>query len=120
FHWQTPQPGRMATCTLARMRLIVRRIYRAFPELDRYSDEQCQRFVRATRRGWSRLFHWLLISLVSLVALGVTVAAFAYLSGLAERRVDRIIRSEAWADACLVLLCIPVASIPPLAGFIVR
>ncbi|MFN7022326.1 MAG: hypothetical protein ACK4WH_13495 [Phycisphaerales bacterium] len=38
------------------MRLLTRRIYRAFPELDRYSDEQCERFVRAARRAfWPRV-----------------------------------------------------------------
>ncbi|MFZ4573036.1 MAG: hypothetical protein ACOYN0_01480 [Phycisphaerales bacterium] len=29
------------------MRLLTRRIYRAFPELDRYNDDQCRRFVAA-------------------------------------------------------------------------
>jgi hypothetical protein len=31
------------------MRLLTRRIHRAFPELDRYGDEQCLRFVKAAR-----------------------------------------------------------------------
>lgn len=31
------------------MRLVTRRIYRAFPELDRFDDVQCQKFVRAAR-----------------------------------------------------------------------
>ncbi|MCC6677554.1 MAG: hypothetical protein IT436_10455 [Phycisphaerales bacterium] len=35
------------------MRLITRRaIYRAFPELDRFEDERCARFVRAAGRGF--------------------------------------------------------------------
>ena len=29
------------------MRLITRKIYRAFPELDKFSDEQCERFLQA-------------------------------------------------------------------------
>ncbi len=29
------------------MRILTRKLWRAFPELDRYSDEQCRRFVRA-------------------------------------------------------------------------
>jgi len=34
------------------MRLVTRQIHRAFPELDRFSDEQCGRFVKAARGGW--------------------------------------------------------------------
>lgn len=43
--------------TGARVRLITRRaIYRAFPELDRFDDERCARFVRAAGRGfWKKL-----------------------------------------------------------------
>lgn len=33
------------------MRLVTRKIHRAFPELDRFSDEQCDRFVQAARGG---------------------------------------------------------------------
>jgi hypothetical protein len=33
------------------MRLITRHIYRAFPELDRFSDEQSRRFVQVAARG---------------------------------------------------------------------
>lgn len=36
------------------MRLPLSKVWRAFPELDRFSDEQCQRFVRAARRGAGR------------------------------------------------------------------
>ncbi len=36
------------------MRLLVRKLHRAFPELDAYSDEQCERFVRAAYRGKRR------------------------------------------------------------------
>lgn len=36
------------------MRLITRKIYRAFPELDKFSDEQCQRFLKAANASISR------------------------------------------------------------------
>ena len=36
------------------MRLPLSKVWRAFPELDRFSDEQCARFVRASRRGTGR------------------------------------------------------------------
>ena len=37
------------------MRLPLSKVWRAFPELDRFSDEQCRRFVRAARRGAGRV-----------------------------------------------------------------
>lgn len=39
------------------MRLITWKIWRAFPELDRFSDEQCRKFIRAAdaRVGWGVL-----------------------------------------------------------------
>lgn len=52
------QEGRGAElpCLEVTLRLPTRRIYRAFRELDRYSDEQCERFVRAARRAfWPRV-----------------------------------------------------------------
>jgi hypothetical protein len=40
------------------MRLPLSKVHRAFPELDRFSDEQCGRFVRAAgRRGWRPWVH---------------------------------------------------------------
>ncbi len=52
------------------MRLISRTIYRAFPELDRYSDEQCIRFVKSARGSWLRqAFGGLLIVVAAIVTL---------------------------------------------------
>lgn len=62
------------------MRLIVSKLYRAFPELDRFSDEQCELFVRAANRSWAwRLARWLVIALlaVGVVAAGMGVTAVA-------------------------------------------
>ncbi len=36
------------------MRLPAFKVYRAFPELDRFSDEQCRRFMSAAKRGLAR------------------------------------------------------------------
>src|SRR5207247_1731505 len=80
-----PQPRVHPTCTLKRMRLIVRRIYRAFPELDRYTDEQCRRFVRAARRGGLRIFHWFITGLVGWVSVGVVALGLAFIADRLER-----------------------------------
>jgi hypothetical protein len=38
------------------MRLPLNRVYRAFPELDRFTNDQCEQFVRrAWRRAWWRI-----------------------------------------------------------------
>jgi hypothetical protein len=55
------------------MRLPVRKIYRAFPELDPFDDAKCAQFVRvAAGRGRAlRLFIQLLVGGVMLVGLGI-------------------------------------------------
>lgn len=69
------------------MRLYVKHIWRAFPELDRFSDEQCRRFVGAARWGRPKLLmagHWLVQALALAVcaasglALSVGVSAWTY------------------------------------------
>lgn len=48
------------------MRLLTRRIYRAFPELDRYSDEQCVRFIKSARGGaWRRAIGCLIVAVAA-------------------------------------------------------
>lgn len=54
------------------MRLLTTKIHRAFPELDRFEEERCERFVRAARRGFRR----------SLGRLSLMAAAFVLASGL--------------------------------------
>jgi len=57
------------------MRVVARRVYRAFPELDRYSDEQCARFVRSARSSPGLVaMHWMLV----LIAFGGSVVGAFY------------------------------------------
>ncbi|MCX5690781.1 MAG: hypothetical protein NTV94_13530 [Planctomycetota bacterium] len=53
------------------MRLIRTKIYRAFPELDRFDDARCERFIQAARGGTGRrltaLAKCILVSIVILV-----------------------------------------------------
>ncbi len=60
------------------MRILTRTIWRAFPELDRFSDEQCERFVKAANaRTSAKMMTWLVASiataLVSATALIVPI-----------------------------------------------
>jgi hypothetical protein len=52
------------------MRLIARKVYRAFPELDRFTDHQCDRFVRAVNRNYRGfVLRWFLVIGLSALAL---------------------------------------------------
>ncbi len=46
------------------MRIPGTKIYRAFEELDRFSDEQCENFLRAALRPGRRVMRWLVSTLV--------------------------------------------------------
>ncbi|HYE62160.1 MAG TPA: hypothetical protein VD997_09195 [Phycisphaerales bacterium] len=98
------------------MRLITTKLHRAFPELDRFSDEQCGRFIRATGRSWRAAPHlvvvWAsyLLTVAVVVGLGVLVA---WLAGVDPSRVDPL---APWGVVA-VLVTAGVCLVP---AFIVR
>ncbi|HZW06548.1 MAG TPA: hypothetical protein VFF65_05445 [Phycisphaerales bacterium] len=58
------------------MRLITRKLWRAFPELDRFGDEQCARFVQAAASGIvSRALRWAAVAVA--VMIGVSLIPVA-------------------------------------------
>ncbi|MGD9690657.1 MAG: hypothetical protein AB7K52_13315 [Phycisphaerales bacterium] len=57
------------------MRLPVSKVYRAFSELDRFSDAQCEAWVARARRGHVLLIDGSLLSGLALAA-GVTIGGF--------------------------------------------
>ncbi len=62
------------------MRLLTRRIYRAFPELDRYDDEQCARFVKSARKGGlMTILHTAAILITVLPLISAALVATLYL-----------------------------------------
>lgn len=62
------------------MPLIARKVYRAFPELDRFSDEQCNRFVGAVnRRPIRRALRMLCVGVCVLFAAAVAFYVFTRL-----------------------------------------
>src|SRR5882724_8981274 len=100
------------------MRLLVRRIYRAFPELDRYGDEQCRRFVSAANRGWRRGLHWTFI--LTLVVGGVVLSAWAadHAFEVSNEYQNSQRRDVLWADVAAGLLTIPLFLAGPLGGLV--
>lgn len=103
------------------MRLLIRsKIWRAFPELDRFSDEQCARFVAAAKRSWARRgVHMIAIALTFLILLVAAIAAVAYLyitldnSRYFQRSGTTIV------VLCILGLILPLA-IPPFVAYLHR
>jgi len=77
------------------MRLITTQVYRAFPELDGYSDEQCRRFVRAA--GALRLqrgLHGVAILVVAFLGCVTTGIAASLVLNVARPYLSRPTTSE--------------------------
>ena len=93
------------------MRLIVKQLWRAFPELDSYDDATCQRFVAATSRNPTRrAIRYVILGGLSLVALWLTAFTTAHVWDLCFKSnswlssVDSAIGLMAGAGVALVLL----------------
>lgn len=90
------------------MRLITRRaIYRAFPELDRFDDERCARFVRAAARGlWKTVRGF-----TAMVIAGAVIFVVAALLEVGTMKVLAKAGFEAWPGWLVVVLGVtPVAA----------
>lgn len=62
------------------MRLMASHNYRAYPELDRFSDEQCGHFVRTANRSWrARGIRW---TVLGVMALGAVIASVVLTSSV--------------------------------------
>ncbi len=65
------------------MRLIVRKVYRAFPELDRFSDAECEGFVRhvARRHPFKRFVVYFTLGVLSMVLIVLCLGLLALVVG---------------------------------------
>ena len=70
------------------MRLPLSKTWRAFPELDRFSDEQCMRFVRAGRKRMRRSREAITLGIIMVVSFWVLMPVGAYLAELVPERWD--------------------------------
>src|SRR5438270_2585706 len=103
------------------MRLRARRLYRAFPELGRYSDERCERFVRAAKGGPGRLiFHGILIGLVFLTGAFGTGLLMVVITDMMDRKVGTSWTGSMLWRIVLLLGLVLVAAIPPVGAFLTR
>ncbi|MBM4108802.1 MAG: hypothetical protein FJ255_08335 [Phycisphaerae bacterium] len=103
------------------MRILVRtKLYRAFPELDSYSDEQCERFVRAaTRAWWRRILRGVIVLLVFIAGLPVALAAMAWTYAVTEQALDLPGVLVLFVVIPIGLMLVGVGT-PPVAAFLAR
>ena len=103
------------------MRIITRRIYRAFPELDRYDDDRCERFVRAARRGFVRsAVRMGLVGLAFVVAMIAGLFPLWYAGGAIDRWTPIRQGTPLGMALLMVLIAVPCLGLAPLAGFLTR
>lgn len=99
------------------MRIPGSKVYRAFPELDHFSDDQCRKFVRAANRGfwWTslRIFVWVsgAISVLAVAAIGLSFLTGAWKKWLGDSVVEFVGDLSPWLAAALLF---------PLAALVLR
>lgn len=99
------------------MRIPGSKVYRAFPELDHFSDDQCRKFVRAANRGfwWTslRIFVWVsgAISILAVAAIGLSFLTGAWKNWLGDSVVEFVGDLSPWLAAALLF---------PLAALVLR
>lgn len=103
------------------MRLVTWKIYRAFPELDGYDDEQCRRFIKSARSSpLAALLHAAAMFVTMAVLLAAGIAAVLMLSDR-YKALDFSPGSLLTPTGLFFLLsCLLLISAGPLAGYLVR
>ncbi len=103
------------------MRIPPNKIYRAFPELDRFSDEQCERFMQRVRVALPyRSVRWVTVSIMTCAAvIFVIVILYRYEQPL--HRYLWLLLSRRSADTLILaswLLLVPI--VPIFVGLLTR
>ena len=99
------------------MRIATRQIYRAFPELDRFTDEQCEMLVRRIRQD-TKLSAWLaVLTALMLVLPGCGIIFTATLIWLLKERWFPV---SDWNMTYLALALIVVICVPTGLGLFMR
>ena len=98
------------------MRVPGTKIYRAFEELDRFSDEQCARFLAAALRPGRRIARLTLSLLVGVALLGIAIPLMFILTEFPTRFVPKITDFWIWTflffvTTALVTVCVVAATL---------
>jgi ribosomal protein S27E len=96
------------------MRILTRRLYRAFPELDRFSDVQCRRLMRRVQlEAWAR---------GAVTASAIIAFAVAFVLVLALLLATEVFApaEELFPDADVLFFLLCVFLVPALVGALTR
>jgi DNA-directed RNA polymerase subunit RPC12/RpoP len=98
------------------MRIPLRKTYRAFPELDRFSDEDCERYLRyANRRAGTR------IGCAMLLAIAISMIAWGPLVFIGLRAAaPRLDMGTGFEVFMMLTATIAITIVPALAGLFAR
>ncbi|MBX3316527.1 MAG: hypothetical protein KF902_06645 [Phycisphaeraceae bacterium] len=107
------------------LRLPLKHLHRAFPELDGYSDEQCRRFIHASRGSASlRFLRSLAIAFITILATAASLASVIYVHFSLLTNSRTLAPGSpllTWYGLLLNIAIILVAcSTPPILGFFTR
>ena len=69
------------------MRLLTRKIYRAYPELDKFEDDVCMRYIKRARRLQNAWKFWFSLVLVLPLSIGVWIV-LVYMTGMILNHVN--------------------------------
>ncbi len=99
-------------------RIPLARIYRAFPELDPFSDAQCERFVQRVRAtSWYRPSLWSLLAVTS----AVSMAGAGIVNVALDDRLFWLSLNQRWADNLQIgSWLLSLLAVPAFAGLITR
>ena len=103
------------------LRIITRKLYRAFPELDGFDDDQCERLLRQVKDGVGYTpalgMALLVFGLLSFLgSIGLARVGYPFLMSLLTEEMSRY-----WADRLALLAgLIVVLTIPSIVGLVTR
>lgn len=96
-------------------------LWRAFPELDRYSDDQCRRFVRSARGKWGRrVGGGAVLLLCGAVTAGAVLGCIWLVSWASEDKVFRGPSMSPWVWGTITCLFMLMVALPFFVGLFVR
>jgi hypothetical protein len=101
-------------------RLLTRQLYRAFPELDAYSEEQCRRFMKAAGRGMKAWWHGVLFFVVAVAGLAGAIAGGAAIFGWHDDYLTRLRRDDVMVTIGADLACGLLLPIGPFGALLAR
>ncbi|MCW5776169.1 MAG: hypothetical protein KIS87_07005 [Phycisphaeraceae bacterium] len=102
------------------MRIPLSRVWRAFPELDRFTDEQCERFVRAACRTGRRHVHRAALLVLFFLFVVASVLLAAGIAHVFERLWAPSSRGARVANVVLVVLMLAIVALPPVLTMLIR